>query len=243
MDERYIRSLGALEERELTALRGKKLLIAGCGGLGGYLAEYLLRLGVGEIVAADPERFERSNLNRQLLCTEESLGRFKAEAAARRAALIAPESRFFGHICRLDERTLPGLLRGCDAALDALDDPASRKLLKAACDEAGIPYIFGAVGGWVAQAALSLPGDALPELLYPENYAQEDPSVLPFTPALGAALQAALCARFLCGRSVEPGRLYSFDLQRMDFREIRLNAQDTGGGAGVQPKTRGAADD
>ena len=77
MDERFVRSLGALEEEELAALRGKKLLIAGCGGLGGYLAEYLLRLGVGELIVADPERFERSNLNRQLLCTEESLGRHK----------------------------------------------------------------------------------------------------------------------------------------------------------------------
>ncbi len=222
MDERYLRCLGALEEEELAALRGKKLLIAGCGGLGGYLAEYLLRLGVGELVAVDPERFERSNLNRQLLCTEESVGRFKAAAAAERAVLVAPDCRFTGHICRLDEKTLPGLLRGCDAALDALDNPQSRKLLKAACDAEGIPYCFGAVGGWVAQAALSLPGDALPELLYPESYAQEDAGILPFTPALGAALQAALCVRFLCGRSVEPGRLYSFDLLRMDLREIRL---------------------
>ncbi|MCR5575568.1 MAG: ThiF family adenylyltransferase, partial [Oscillospiraceae bacterium] len=102
MDERFIRSLGALEEEELAALRGKKLLIAGCGGLGGYLAEYLLRLGAGEIAVADPERFERSNLNRQLYCTEESLGRRKAAAAAERAALVAPDCRFTGHICRLD---------------------------------------------------------------------------------------------------------------------------------------------
>ena len=226
MDERFVRSLGALEEEELAALRGKKLLIAGCGGLGGYLAEYLLRLGVGELVAADPERFERSNLNRQLLCTEESLGRYKAAAAAERAARVAPDCRFFGHICRLDEKTLPGLLRGCDAALDALDNVESRKLLKAACDAAGIPLVFGAVGGWVAQAALSLPGDALPELLYPENYSQEDKSVLPFTPALGAALQTALCLQYLCGREVEPGRLYSFDLRQMDFRTIRLTAEE-----------------
>ena len=98
----------------------KKLLIAGCGGLGGYLSEYLLRLGVGKLVVADPERFDRSNLNRQLLCTEESIGRYKAETAAARAARVAPECRFEGHVCRLDENTLPELLRGCDAALDAL---------------------------------------------------------------------------------------------------------------------------
>ena len=223
MDERFVRNLGALSESECAALRGKKVLIAGCGGLGGYLAEYLLRLGVGGIAVADGERFERTNLNRQLLCTEETLGRFKAAAAAGRAAEIAPDTAFFGHVCRLDEKNLPGLLRGCDAALDALDSAEDRRLLKAACDAQGVPYVFGAVGGWVAQAAFSVPGDGLLDQLFPEDYVQEDKSVLPFTPALGAALQAALCARFLCGRPVEPGRLYSFDLLRTDFREIALD--------------------
>lgn len=222
MDERFIRSLGALEEKELAVLREKKLLIAGCGGLGGYLEEYLLRLGVGELVVADPERFERSNLNRQILCTEKTLGRFKAAAAAERALLVAPETRFTGHICRLGEHTLPGLLQGCDAALDALDDVGSRKLLKSECDRQGIPYVFGAVEGWVAQAALSLPGDELPELLYREGYIQEEKSVLPFTPALCAAMQVSLCIRYLCGRPAEPGRLYSFDLERMDLAQMKL---------------------
>ena len=208
MDERFVRSLGALEEEELAALRGKKLLIAGCGGLGGYLAESLLRLGVGELVAADPERFERSNLSRQLLCTEKTLGRYKAAAAAERAALVATDCRFTGHIC--------------DAALDALDSIESRKLLKAECDRQGVPYVFGAVGGWVAQAALSLPGDGFLDRPYPEDYEQGDKSALPFACALGAAMQAALCLRHLCGRSVEPGRLYSFDLERMDLQQLRL---------------------
>ena len=222
MDERFVRSLGPLEETELKALREKKLLIAGCGGLGGYLAEYLLRLGVGEIVVADPERFERSNLNRQLLCTGENLGRSKAMAAAERAALIAPETHFTGHICRLDERTLPGILQGCDAALDALDNIESRLLLKAECDRQGVPYFFGAVSGWVAQAAFSLPGDSLPEILYPEGYVQEENGVLSFTPACCAAMQAALCLRWLCGRPVQPGKLYCFDLLEMDLQSIQI---------------------
>lgn len=223
MDERFVRNLGAISEAECAALRGKKVLIAGCGGLGGYLAEYLLRLGVGEIAAADPDRLERSNLNRQLLATEEDLGRLKVEAAARRAARIAPDAVFTGHVCRLDEQNLPGLLRGCDAALDALDSAKDRRVLKAACDKQGVPYIFGAVSGWTAQAALSLPGDHLAELLYPAAYREaEDRSVLSFTPALCAAIQAALCLQVLCSRSVEAGRLYSFDLRRMDFAQLDL---------------------
>ena len=67
MDERYVRNLGALSERECNLLRTKTVFVAGCGGLGGYLIEMLLRLGVGTIRAADGDAFEASNLNRQLL--------------------------------------------------------------------------------------------------------------------------------------------------------------------------------
>ena len=45
---------------------------------------------------------------------------------------------------------------------------------------------------------------------------------MPFTPALCAALQASLAVRFLCGRAVEPGRLYSVDLERMDLATLKL---------------------
>ena len=52
MDERYVRNLGALTEQECNLLRTKTVFVAGCGGLGGYLIEMLLRLGVGTICAA-----------------------------------------------------------------------------------------------------------------------------------------------------------------------------------------------
>ena len=94
MDERYVRNLGALTEQECTLLGTKTVFVAGCGGLGGYLIEMLLRLGIGTIRAADGDVFEVSNLNRQLLSSPSSLGQSKAEAAASRAALVNPDVRF-----------------------------------------------------------------------------------------------------------------------------------------------------
>ena len=114
MEDRFLRNLGALTEAECALLGKKSVLLAGCGGLGGYLLEYLLRLGVGRVLAADGERFEPTNLNRQLLCTEASLGRFKAEAAAERAAALGLPGRVIPIPERLDGENLPGLLRGCD---------------------------------------------------------------------------------------------------------------------------------
>ena len=73
MEERYIRNLGALTEEECVLLRTKTVFVAGCGGLGCYLVEMLLRLGVGSIRAADGDTFETSNLNRQLFSSPQAV--------------------------------------------------------------------------------------------------------------------------------------------------------------------------
>ena len=220
MEERYIRNLGALSEEECAVLREKTVLVAGCGGLGGYLIEMLLRIGVGEIRAADGDCFEASNLNRQLLSTPEYLGRSKAEVAAERAAAVNPDVRFVAVSEFVTEANVGQLIRGCDAVLDALDNIASRHMLAKACAQAQIPMIHGAICGWSAQAAIVMPGDGLIEMIYPEGAALSSKASLSFTPPFCAALQTALCVRLLTGREVETGKLYVADL--LDMELVRL---------------------
>ena len=217
MEERYIRNLGALTEKECALLREKTVLVAGCGGLGGYLIEMLLRLGLGELRAADGDRFEASNLNRQLLSTQELLGKPKAEAAAERAAAVNPDVRFLAVPEFVTEANVRKLIQGCDAVLDALDNIASRNILAKACTEAQIPMIHGAICGWSAQAAIVMPGDGLMEQIYPKGAALTSKASLSFTPPFCAALQTALCVRLLTGREIEAGKLYIADLQDMEL--------------------------
>ena len=220
MEERYIRNLGALSEEECALLRRKTVLVAGCGGLGGYLIEMLLRLGVGEIRAADGDRFEASNLNRQLLSAPALIGKPKAEAAAQRAAEVNPDVRFVSVPEFVTEENVGRLVSGCDAVLDALDNIPSRLMLAKACAEAGIPLIHGAICGWSAQAAIVLPGDGLMEQIYPGGAALKSKASLSFTPPFCAALQTALCVRLLTGREVEAGKLYVTDLQDMALERL-----------------------
>ena len=91
MQERYARNLGPLTEQDCLLLQKRRVFLAGCGGLGGYLLEHLLRVGVGTITVCDGDRFTPSNLNRQLLADAASLGRSKAECACERAALVNPQ--------------------------------------------------------------------------------------------------------------------------------------------------------
>ena len=104
MDPRFIRNLPTLTEAEQAVLGEKRVFIAGCGGLGGFLAEFLVRAGVGHITAADCDRFEYSNRNRQLLSLESTLGESKVLTAAARARDINPSVDFRPVEVRLDAK-------------------------------------------------------------------------------------------------------------------------------------------
>lgn len=222
MDPRYERNIPALTEEECNILREKRVLIIGCGGLGGHLIEMMTRTGIGSIRAVDGDVFEPSNLNRQLLSEVPLLGTGKAKAAADRVRRVNPDIDMEAVGAFMTESNVCELLRSCDAVLDGLDNIPSRKILAAACANAGIPYIYGAVNGWVSQAAISMPGDNLIETLYPEHAVIKNKSVLSFTPALCASMQVSLCVKLLVGRPVESGTLYYFDLLNQEFETIPI---------------------
>ena len=81
MESRYARNIPALTESECQILQNKRVLVVGCGGLGGHLIDQLIRIGIGFIRIADGDVFEATNLNRQLLSQVSLLGSSKAAAA------------------------------------------------------------------------------------------------------------------------------------------------------------------
>ena len=223
MQERYARNIPALSLEECRLLREKTVAVIGCGGLGGHLIELLARVGVGKIRAVDGDVFESSNLNRQLLSREEILGLSKAREAAERVHAVNSQVAVEAVPEFLTADNAATVLSGCDAVVDGLDSIAARRILANACRQAGIPYIYGAIAGWVAQAAVILPESSLPEILLPEGTESTNKSVLSFTPALCASVQASLCVKVLTGRAVEQGTLLYFDLLHQEFESIPLN--------------------
>ena len=222
MDGRYARNIPALTRAECEVLRQKHILVVGCGGLGGHIIDQLARIGVGFLRVVDGDVFEASNLNRQLLSSVPLLGVSKAKAAADHFARVNPDVAVEAAEAFLSESNAESLLENCDIVMDALDNIPSRRILAAACEKASIPYIYGAIQGWVAQAAISMPGDQLIDKLYPEEIEITDKSVLSFTPALCASMQVSLCIKLLLGRSVETGTVYYFDLLNQEFETIPM---------------------
>jgi molybdopterin/thiamine biosynthesis adenylyltransferase len=222
MEPRYARNIPALKEAECALLRTKRVLVVGCGGLGGHILDQLARIGVGFLRLVDGDVFEETNLNRQLLSSVPLLGVNKARAAAEHIHRVNPDVKTEAVEAFMTERNVRKLLEGCDVVMDALDSIPARKVLAKACEAESIPLIYGAIQGWVAQAAICMPGEKLMEKLYPEDTVIKDKSVLSFTPALCAAMQTSLCVKLLTGKPVETGKLHYADLFYEEYTQIPM---------------------
>jgi len=195
------RNFPALSAAEQLRLFQSRVLIVGLGGLGGFQAVLLARLGVGHLVLADGDVFALSNLNRQLFATERTLGFNKALVAAQHlkeihpALTVEPIDQFLG------PQNLPYYLTRVQVALDGLDNLNSRRELFAAAQAAGVPLVHGAVHGLFGQVATVLPqdGDSF-QKIYAAAGAEGPPEVLAPVVSLIASLQVQEAGRLLLGR-------------------------------------------
>lgn len=156
---RYLRNAGSLGVAGQKRLLQAKALLIGAGGLGGTIALLLARMGLGSLVIADGDSFSESNLNRQALSLESNLGSKKVRVAQAEMAKInaATEVEVFeGFVA---EKELSTLIRGVQAAIDALDNMPSRFRLEKACRDAGVPLVHGAVAGFTGQVTTIYPED------------------------------------------------------------------------------------
>jgi len=219
LDDYFTRNLESISAKQLQTLQQRRVAIIGCGGLGGYVIEELARIGIGNLHLFDPDIFSASNCNRQLNALESTMGLYKAEVACKRVASIHPFCRarpFCADFRDISEDT--GF--AVDAVVDCLDDIQARYDLSELCNRQGLPLIHGAVNGWYGQVGVQLPGRDLIDRLYPKRTEtrSDAPSVLSFTVALVASLQAAETVKTLLDleSSLQNGWLY-IDLKENDF--------------------------
>ena len=216
----FCRNQDTLTLEQQQTLQHRQVAVVGCGGLGGYVIEQLVRIGVGQLQVFDPDVFSPSNCNRQLNALSHTLGQNKAEVAANRSASIHP----FNVVTPFpsDFRAVsPETWERIDVVVDCLDNTRARWDLSALCTEKGIPLVHGAVRGWYGQVGVQLPGGDLIACLYPERaipQAQEALPVLSCTVAVVASLEASEAVKLLLGL---PSPLHNsgmhIDLKHCDF--------------------------
>lgn len=223
---RYSRNMNTLSQDDNDRLKTFRVCVIGCGGLGGYVIEMLGRLGIGRITAVDGDVFDVTNLNRQLLCSEELLGTSKAMAAYERIKKINSEVEVNPVQEFLKEENCEIILSGHDAVVDALDNMASRRLLERHCAKLKLPLIHGAIAGWYGQVSTILPGDGTLEKIYPpnENKGVELELGNPaFSPAMVASLEVAEAIKVLLGQGeILQNKLLTIDLLNQEYEIFEL---------------------
>ncbi len=141
--ERIDRNIGWVSPQEQEQLRNTTVGIAGCGGMGGLIAQTLLRAGIGRIKIADCELFDASNMNRQFGATRETIGHPKASATARALRRISDDSEIHVYPQGIGEATVESFLEGCDIVCDEIEFwvVGARILLHQRARAKGIPVL------------------------------------------------------------------------------------------------------
>ena len=143
MEERFSRTAMLLGEEAVKKLENSRVLLLGLGGVGGYTLEALARAGVGELYLVDADTVSVSNINRQILADDTTVGREKTAVAAERVARINPTARVHTVTRFLTEGDAAPLLEEIrpDYVIDAIDTVAAKVDVIRAAKETGIPVI------------------------------------------------------------------------------------------------------
>ncbi len=159
-DDAFSRNIGWVTRDEQQVLRGKRVAIAGLGGVGGSHLVTLARLGVGKFSIADFDRFGLANFNRQAGASMSTIGEPKVDVLARMAHDIDPEIELRCFAEGVTAENLDEFLRDVDLYVDGLDFFAfdARKAVFDACAKRGIPAVTVAPIGMGAALLSFLPG-------------------------------------------------------------------------------------
>lgn len=223
--------LGPIDiEGQERLLAGHALLI-GAGGLGAPAALYMASAGIGTLTICDGDEVDLTNLQRQIIHREATVGMNKAESARRAIAEINPDCHVVPVTRRVDYDALQALVAQADVVVDASDNFDTRHAINEVCVDQGKPLVSGAAirfSGQVAVFDRRKPDSPCYHCLFPASAGdiEERCAVMgvfaPLTGIIGT-MQAAEAIRLLAGMdSPLHGQLVLFDAQGMDWQRIRL---------------------
>ena len=208
-----------------------RVLIIGAGGLGSPAALYLASAGVGAIALADGDNVDLTNLQRQILHRDDTVGKPKAESGRRRLIESNPECKVIALHERLAGNRLAPEVALADVVLDCSDNFATRHAVNRVCVAAKKPLVSGAAIRFDGQIAVFDPRlvqSPCYHCLFPEgDDVNEERCAITgiFAPIAGiiGAMQAAEALKLIigCGETLA-GRLLLLDGLAMEWRSIKV---------------------
>ena len=142
MDERFSRTVRVIGEENMNKIQNSSVIVFGLGGVGGAAAESLVRAGVGRIGIVDKDVVDITNINRQIIATDDTVGMKKTDALENRLLSINPDLK----IDKYDLFYLPETADSVDLAkydfiVDCIDNVTAKLELIVRAERVGIPII------------------------------------------------------------------------------------------------------
>ena len=213
-------------------LCSSRILILGVGGLGCPAAQYLAAAGVGTLVLVDPDTVDQTNLQRQVLFSQDDVGQAKVEAAAKRLHAINSDIELVLVKRILEGEALLDAIQKADVVLDCTDNFTSRFAINKACVDTETPLVSGAairMNGQLAVYDFRQPDAPCYSCLYDEQSNEQlscsESGILgPVVGTIGT-MQALEAIKLIagCGKSLN-GRLMIFDALTMEWQTMGLQA-------------------
>lgn len=142
MDERFIRTSLVIGEENIDRLSQSKVAVFGVGGVGGFVCEALARSGAGKLILIDGDTVAKSNINRQIIALESTVGKQKAEVMKERILDINPNAEVNALNIFLNSETVSTIdFTQFDYIVDAVDDIKAKVMLAKLAEENRIPII------------------------------------------------------------------------------------------------------
>lgn len=229
---RYTRHLILPEVGEVGQLKllQSKVLIIGAGGLGSPAALYLAAAGVGTIGIIDNDVVDQSNLQRQILHNEKTVGIPKVESAVQTLNALNPDVKVVPFNTRLTAENCREIMGQFDVVVNGCDNFSTRYLLNDAAVLMNIPIVDGSIFRFEGQCSVIMPKQGpCYRCLYP---APPPPDMAPscqeagvfgVLPGIIGCLQGVEVIKLLLGIG-EPliGRLLMYDALKEKFREMKI---------------------
>ena len=223
-------------------LKNAKACLVGLGGLGSPASTQLVAMGVGYLRVVDRDVVELANLHRQHLYGVDDVGYPKVEVAAKKLRSLNPYVEIEPLPLSINEANAEDVVRGMDVVIDGLDSMAARYAINRACVKLGVPYVFGAAITTTGNLSTIIPGETACLECF---YGNLDDDKLPKCGVVGvhpslvnviASLEVSEAIRILTGKQPRlANRLLHFDLDEMEFNEIRLSKVETCPVCGSKP--------
>ena len=200
MNKQFINNLGILSEADFSAMHDSHVVIVGLGGLGGNFSNNIIRLGIHNITLIDFDKFELSNLNRQLFSNQQNIGKYKVDVISAELKTINPNCNIRTINNRIENINLKDL-NHIDYIVDAVDKPKTKIFLSKLCNNLNIPLLHGACAGWYGQVGWITPGCSLLEETYKGEVSGLETSLLnpSFTPSAVAAIMTSEFTKYIQG--------------------------------------------